>query len=53
MATHAQPTTQSAKSRVNSPHFNEGTVESEFISHSLTNHNAMHPSGTFPNPTGF
>jgi hypothetical protein len=35
MATQAQPTTQSAKSRVNSPHFNEGTVESELISHSL------------------
>jgi hypothetical protein len=36
MATQAQPTTQSAKSKVNSPHNKEGKVDSELISHSLT-----------------
>jgi hypothetical protein len=36
MATQAQPTTQSAKSKVNSPHYNEGKVESALISRSLT-----------------
>jgi hypothetical protein len=36
MATQALPTTQLGKSKVNSPHDNEGKVESELISHSLT-----------------
>jgi hypothetical protein len=35
MATQAQPTTQSAKSKVNSPRYNEGKVESALISRSL------------------
>ena len=36
MATQGQPTTQSAKSKVNSPRYNEDQGEPELISRSLT-----------------